>query len=387
MAIPDDLATATGTHQLAFPAGGPLATVKVMLAPERVAEAEVIADRTALDAVEASTLVTFGQEAVLGFGAKLDAILDQITKAQSPVLFELFRTIRDGVKGADLETLEADIREKLKGGFIERLLNAIGLGDPAERLKRVSDEVRGMLQSKAKSLSDLVKPMEAKVEEESAELVGEVSRMSQLADAYRESIIALGVFVTAGRRIVETAEANLDRLTRDAATGDPLLVQTARDHAQKLDIFRNRLLVLETAYAKAPADLDSIGIARGAALATLAETVSAANAEFNDIKSVLIRLHVLFQMQSIQQMNDMRRQLRSSLQKYGMNVLEDVSVNAARASGENRLEDAELVLGTAQRLRAIADKVVAEGDKNKQRFAEARSKLEQARALVTDRPI
>ncbi|TQX85957.1 MULTISPECIES: toxic anion resistance protein [Rhizobium] len=388
MAISDDLPTATGTqNQIAFPAGWPLATVKVTLPAERVAEAEVIADRSALDAMEASTLVTFGQEAVLGFGAKLDAILDQITKAQSPVLFELFRTIRDGVKGADLETLEADIREKLKGGFIERLLNAIGLGDPAERLKRVSDEVRGMLQSKAKSLSDLVKPMEAKVEEESAKLVGEVSRMSQLADAYRESIIALGVFVTAGRRIVETAEANLDRLTREAATGDPLLVQTARDHAQKLDIFRNRLLVLETAYAKAPADLDSIGIARGAALATLAETVSAANAEFNDIKSVLIRLHVLFQMQSIQQMNDMRRQLRSSLQKYGMNVLEDVSVNAARASGENRLEDAELVLGTAQRLRAIADKVVAEGDKNKQRFAEARSKLEQARALVTDRPI
>lgn len=388
MAISDDLPTATGTqNQIAFPAGGPLATVKVTLPAERVAEAEVIADRSALDAMEASTLVTFGQEAVLGFGAKLDAILDQITKAQSPVLFELFRTIRDGVKGADLETLEADIREKLKGGFIERLLNAIGLGDPAERLKRVSDEVRGMLQSKAKSLSDLVKPMEAKVEEESAKLVGEVSRMSQLADAYRESIIALGVFVTAGRRIVETAEANLDRLTREAATGDTLLVQTARDHAQKLDIFRNRLLVLETAYAKAPADLDSIGIARGAALATLAETVSAANAEFNDIKSVLIRLHVLFQMQSIQQMNDMRRQLRSSLQKYGMNVLEDVSVNAARASGENRLEDAELVLGTAQRLRAIADKVVAEGDKNKQRFAEARSKLEQARALVTDRPI
>ncbi|MBZ5762563.1 Toxic anion resistance protein (TelA) [Rhizobium sp. VS19-DR104.2] len=388
MAISDDLPTATGTqNQIAFPAGEPLATVKVTLPAERVAEAEVIADRSALDAMEASTLVTFGQEAVLGFGAKLDAILDQITKAQSPVLFELFRTIRDGVKGADLETLEADIREKLKGGFIERLLNAIGLGDPAERLKRVSDEVRGMLQSKAKSLSDLVKPMEAKVEEESAKLVGEVSRMSQLADAYRESIIALGVFVTAGRRIVETAEADLDRLTRDAATGDPLLVQTARDHAQKLDIFRNRLLVLETAYAKAPADLDSIGIARGAALATLAETVSAANAEFNDIKSVLIRLHVLFQMQSIQQMNDMRRQLRSSLQRYGMNVLEDVSVNAARASGENRLEDAELVLGTAQRLRAIADKVVAEGDKNKQRFAEARSKLEKARALVTDRPI
>ncbi|WP_400157900.1 toxic anion resistance protein [Agrobacterium sp. P15N1-A] len=346
-----------------------------------------MAERTSLAAMEASTLVTFGQEAVSGFGAKLDAILSQITNAQSPILFELFRTIRDGVQGADLQALEADIREKLKGGFIERLLMSIGLRDPAERLKRVSDEIRGMLQSKAKTLSDLVKPMEAKVDEESAKLVGEVSRMSQLADAYRESIVSLGVFVTAGRKIVETGERDLDRLTKEAASGDPLRVQTARDHAQKLDIFRNRLLVLENAYAKAPSDLDSIGIARGAALATLAETVSSANAEFNDIKSVLIRLHVLFQMQSIQQMNEMRRELRASLQQYGMDVLEDVSVSATKASGDNRLADAELVLGTAKRLRSIADKVVAEGEKNKQRYAAARAKLEEARAIVTDRPI
>ena len=155
----------------------------------------------------------------------------------------------------------------------------------------------------------------------------------------------------------------------------------------RLDIFQNRVLVLETTYAKAPADLDSIGITRGAALATLAETVSSANAEFNDIKSILIRLHVLFQMQSIQQMNEMRRELRSSLQRYGLQVLEDVSMNAAKASGETRLADADLVLETAQRLRSIADKVLAEGEQNKQRYSAARAKLEQARQLVTDRLI
>lgn len=385
-AISSELATTTATNSLGLAVGGPPAIVTVTLPQERQAEAQAIARKVSLEAMEASSLVTFGQQALSGFGAKLDAILSQITTAQSPVLFELFRTIRDGVKGADLETLEADIREKLKGSFLERILVSIGLRDPAERLKRASDEVRGMLQSKAKSLSDLVRPLETKVDEESAKLVSEVSRMSGLSDAYKEAIVSLGVFVLAGRGIVERADADLERLKQEAAGGDPLRVQAARDHSQKLEIFRNRVLVLENAYAKAPSDLDSIGIARGAALATLAETVSAANAEFNDIKSVLIRLHVLFQMQSIQQMNDMRRELRSSLQKYGMDVLENVSVTAARASGENRLADADLVLGTAQRLRSIADKVVAEGEKNKQRYAEARSKLEQARLLTTHRP-
>ncbi|MDE1995939.1 MAG: Toxic anion resistance protein (TelA), partial [Rhizobiaceae bacterium] len=314
-------------------------------------------------------------------------ILAQITNAQSPVLFELFRTIRDGVNDADLRNLEMVIREKLKGGFLERLLIAIGLRDPARRLKTVTDEIRGMLQSKAKSLSDLIKPMERQVSDESSKLIADVSRMSRLADGYRDTILSLGVYVEAGRRIIVQGESDLARLTEEAKSGDPLRVQQARDFSQKLDLFRNRVLILETAYAKAPADLDSIGIARGAALATLADTASSATAEFNDIKSILIRLHVLFQMQSVQQMNELRRELRTSLQHYGLQVLEDVSVNAAKASGETRLADAELVLGTAQRLRAIADKVVAEGERNKQRYAAARVKLEQARQLVVDRPI
>lgn len=363
------------------------AVVTVILPPEKAGAVSDLAERFTVMKAEPHVLITFGQEAIGSFGARLDEILSQITNAESPVLFELFRTIRDGVNDADLKDLETSIREKLKGNFMERVLMAIGLGDPAKRLKKVTDEVRGMLQSKAKSLGDLITPMERQIDEESGKLIGEVSRMSVLASGYRDAIVSLGVFVEAGRRILWQGEGDLVRLTDEAKSGDPLKVQEARDFSQKLDLFQNRVLVLETAYAKAPADLDSIGIARGAALATLADTVTSANAEFNDVKSILIRLHALFQMQSVQQMNAMRRELRASLQQYGLQVLEDVSVGAAKASGETRLADADLVLGTAHRLRAIADKVVAEGQRNKERYAAARAKLEQARQIVTDRPI
>lgn len=356
--------------------------VTVMLPSDKIEAATAIAGEFSVSAVEPQVLISFGQESIGSFGARLDEILDQITKGGSPVLFELFRSIRDGVEDADLRELEQDIRARLKGNFLERILMAVGLSDPAKRLGKVTEEVRGMLQSKAKSLRDLIAPMEAQIAEESGKLIGEVSRMSSLADSYRESVVSLGVFVEAGRRIAGTAESELAKLQQDARSGDPLKVQEVRDFAQRLDLFKNRVLVLETAYVKAPADLDSIGIARGAALSTLADTVMSANAEFNDIKSVLIRLHALFQIQSVQQMNQMRRELRASLQQYGLQVLEDVSVAAARTAGETRLEDAELVLGTAQRLRSIADKVLAEGDKNRARFAEARTKLEQARQLI-----
>lgn len=383
----DQLATAAGATMVADTSPLPGTQVAVVLPPEKAGEVADLARKFTVAGVEPHALITFGQEPIASFGARLDEILGQITNADSPVLFELFRSIRDGVNGADLKQLELSIREKLKGSFLERLLAAIGLGDPAKRLRRVTDEIRGMLQSRAKSLRDLITPMERQIEEESRKLIGEVSRMSTLAGGYRDAIVSLGVFVEAGRQIQGQAEGDLKQLSAAAESGDPLKVQEARDFSQKLDLFRNRLLVLETAYAKAPADLDSIGIARGAALNTLADTITSANSEFNDVKSVLIRLHALFQMQSVQQMNTMRRELRASLQQYGLQVLDEVAVNSVKAAGEARLADAELVLGTAQRLRTIADKVVAEGERNKDRYAAARAKLEQARRLVIDRPI
>ena len=168
------------------PTGNLPAVVTVVLPPEKAGAVSDLAERFTVMKAEPHVLITFGQEAIGSFGARLDEILSQITNAESPVLFELFRTIRDGVNDADLKDLETSIREKLKGSFMERVLMAIGLGDPAKRLKKVTDEVRGMLQSKAKSLGDLITPMERQIDEESGKLIGEVSRMSVLASGYRD---------------------------------------------------------------------------------------------------------------------------------------------------------------------------------------------------------
>lgn len=105
--------TETGTAQALIPlpkAANLLAVVKVVLPPEKVAAVDDLARRFAVMTVEPHALITFGQEAVASFGARLDEILRHITNAESPVLFELFRTIRDGVEGADLKDLELNIR-------------------------------------------------------------------------------------------------------------------------------------------------------------------------------------------------------------------------------------------------------------------------------------
>ena len=48
------------------------------------------------------------------------------------------------------------------------------------------------------------------------------------------------------------------------ASQDAVQIRDAKDFRAKVDLFENRLLTLENAYAKAPVDLESIGIAQTA---------------------------------------------------------------------------------------------------------------------------
>ncbi len=350
----------------------------VILPPEKAAKVPMLVDSVKFRSLPGSELVLFGQEPVNKFSAQLDRMLERITKSDSPILFELFRKLSSSVKQMDIPQLEAQIRDRLAGGWISRIGSALGFGNKARELEQAADEIRELLRSKATSLLDIVRPLEAQVATESAKLVQEINQLGQQAVTYRDNILDLGVYVEAGRKIRTSAQAELAQLEAEAqASNDGLKVRDAKDFRVKLDVFENRLLALETAYAKAPVDLESIGIAQSAGLMTLADTVSSTQTEFNDIKSALLRLHAIFQIKSLQQLNDMRRQLRADLQKYSIKQLEEVSVHATTSAADARLEDAKILSGIAKALGDISNKVDVERQKNI-------GKHEAARALLLD---
>ncbi len=115
---------------------------------------------------------------------------------------------------------------------------------------------------------------------------------------------------------------------------------------------------------------------------TLADTISSAQTEFNDIKSALLRLHATFQVRSLQQLNTLRRQLRADLQQYSLQQLETVAVDASRSAADARLEDAKLLGEMATTLGNISGKVDAERAKNTVKAATARTMLVQAQQAI-----
>ena len=360
------------------------AVVKIVLPPERASDVSAIVGALQLDLAPGTALVTFGQEPISALNARLDAMLEQVTKADSPVLFELFRRVSSDVRRLDLPGVEAEIRQKMEGGPVQRFMSALGLGNKARGLEAATEEIRQLLQNKTQSLLDLLRPMESQINTESTKLIGEINRLGQQSAEYRESIVELGVYVEAGRQILATARERLAALEADAQTsGDPIAVRDAKDFQTKVDLFENRLLALETAFARAPVDLESIGIAQSAGLLTLADTVSSAQTEFNDIKSALLRLHATFQIRSLQQLNTVRRQLRADLQKYSLQQLETVAVETTASAAQARLDDATLLREMATALEAISHSVTTEREKNRAKADEVRAMLVEAQQAIS----
>ena len=88
------------------PADDTSALVRVNLPPDKAAQVPEIVAKFDVATVPGTALVTFGQQPVAAFSAQLDAMLEQVTKADSPVLFELFRQVSTGVKQMNLPELD-----------------------------------------------------------------------------------------------------------------------------------------------------------------------------------------------------------------------------------------------------------------------------------------
>lgn len=337
-----------------------------------------------LTVVDEQQVVLFGSDRQRAIGSALDNLLAEITKENNPILFELFRKLQKGVEGVDVPALEKEIRESNEKGFVGGLLESIGLSSAAKRLEKANDKISAMLRSKSSSLLDLTKEMEGQIQVEVNKLIADSKKLNTLADEYRQNITYFSQAVEVGKLVLENAKAELARKQAHAATTNAQLdIEAVKLFSQKVDLFETRLVTIETILQKAPAELEAIRLAQGASLATLGETANSALEEFNDIKSVLMKLTIANQINTVQGLGSIRRDVRDKLQAHGTNLLGQVAVNAATAQGQNRVDDSKRLLEFTTKITDISKRVEAEKANNQNRFAEARANLLEVKKLIS----
>jgi hypothetical protein len=219
---------------------------------------------------------------------------------------------------------------------------------------------------------------------EVVKLINDSKRLYQLSQGLQDNIVEFKKYVDSGKIALESAKQ--DHQNKEALalqSGDSMKIDEVKQLADKINLFENRIVVLETAVQKAPVNLEAIRIGLNASLSTLGETANSALEDFNDIKTDLIKMSVTHQIQTVQGLNEQRRKLKASLQAHSNTQLGEVALKAAQSQGLNRLEDATNLLESAKQLTDINTKMKTECEQNKQRWEQARTQLLEVKQLVS----
>lgn len=337
----------------------------------------------ALTKVSDQQVVLFGSDRQKAAAQVLDGILTEVTKGTSPVLFELFKQLSKGMDEADLPALEVQIRESLNKKWWHSILDTLKLSSVAKRIEKANDQIGSLLTSKSASLLTVITEMRKKIDGEVQALITDGQRLNKLGAQFRDDITQFTILVEAAHQILADGEKELALKNSEAKlSGDPLKVEEAKSFEQRVELFRSRVVVLETILARAPVELESIRLTQGAALTTLAETANGATAEFAQIESTLIKLATAHRIANVQAINDERRKLAAQLETYGTTLLGNAATNAAKALGENRVKDAEKLLQFATAIDGITKKVSDEQKQNVTRYEDARRKLVEVKTLM-----
>lgn len=322
-----------------------------------------------LTKVEPQNLILFGVEKEKELAQQLDGLLASITKESSPVLFEMFNKLKKGVKDVNLPELKSEIENAQKQPFFSKLFGqTVG-----KHLQKAQERINGMLTAKSTALLDLVKKMEAETETASRDLLKASNDLKTLAQGYRNNVISLEDYEKAGEILIQNAEAYLAQMGEG---------EQKELFKQKVDLFRNRCMVINNSLANGPTQLKAIRLAEGSGLATLSELIMGSTSEFNQIKTALIKISVAHKEQGLQSLNEERRKMRSDLSVYADQLLEETAVKSAGQSSLNRLQDAEEILASATRLNSLSDKVAAEKAAGEQRTKEAAAKLLEVKRMM-----
>lgn len=332
-------------------------------------------------------VILLGADAQDALGKHIDRLLGMISRKDAPMLYELFEELRGGLKKANLDELEKKVRAGQRPWKIITLLERVMPARAARRLKRMTTELRELITQKSKTLLDLVNGMETKAKDEVRRLVESLSMLDQLAQGYLDSVKGFGVATAAAYELLTVVQGHERMLVERAnRTKDPQDIAAARNYSTLVEQLQNRALTLRTAYEQVPAELDIMTVAKGAASTTLAETANGIRQQFNDMKSALVKWHVLLSVQELQASDLQRREIVTQLRTHNVTVLDRVATTAATMQGDNRLQDAQLLLGIAQGLGNLRDKLSTISEDRKRKFEEAEKTLNEARSALQKLP-
>lgn len=360
-----------------------LNTGAIVLSSEQTQEAERVLAQLDFQAMAPADIIRLGLGAEQALQSTLDGFLARLDKNTSAKLFELFERLEKGVDDARLPEILERLHEGEKPGFFNSLFSRFSGKKPEQLLREFMDEVGSLIAGRTRTLADQMQRLEGELSGEMQKLFSELQALDLLKRSYTAHFSDFTVAAGAARAFLDNARSIVASEQTTIVPGDVAGQTRLRDLEDKLRLLESRALALEGTYTRLPADQLVIQQIEQAGVTTLQETATTVASRFASIKMTLLSIHGAFAVKSVQQLSQRQARMDEQLGKIRSATLKDVAVTAAKASGDNRLAQAEQIEGIVATTKEVHAMIEAAKRETQEKFAKARQKFAEARRQLS----
>lgn len=320
--------------------------------------------------------MSIGQELYRSLYGEQQQLLRLISKAKSPLLYELVGELEKGMKEVDFDAIgrKVDKSQQSPGLIVRGWRKLRGITD-AESLKRSAEDLKAMLDPAGAKLSSLVERVKERSQGEVETCIEALRIMKEQADTYVATVGPFAIATVFTYELLAKAVEHYDRLEASLNPGDVVQVDHLRAYGEAVEALRTRAVTLATSYAKAAVVLERIAVIRGAGTTHLATVANSFWGIFTDLQTELLTFYATSTIQQGQAGQRRLRAFRDGLQIRGDAMLRGVSTEAAAASGRNAIEDAKHLLERTNDLKKLGGEIKAAKAQSLTDFSEAEKTL------------
>lgn len=293
-------------------------------------------------------IATLGSEAEDALHRTLDGFLGRIDEFDNPKLFQLIGRLSEAVDQEKLPELADQILNGKQG-----IVQKIGLFLKSRKAQEASvqkawEETKRLASGKTKTLVAIVNTMDQELKTEQRKLDGEIQSMEQLKNAYRERFSDFVVAVAFLSAFLEQAKVQVAQVMQNADPNNPTQKMEIDELQDKLQALESRALAMEGTLSRLPADQLVLRQLQNAGIQTLQETATTASSRFASIKMTLLTLHGALMVKGVQKLAEQGAALDANLSAVRGKLMQDVVTTAAKAPGENRMQQAQQLQAIVQ---------------------------------------
>ena len=257
----------------------------------------------------------------------LDSLLDKVKTHEAGRAGSLVAELSTGIKGISFDAMKSEVSGTFAGRMrrIAGKLPVVGrFVSHVQKLHAMNDGIQSHL-----------KNIEVRASTYMVQLKNNNKAMDGLLEATQQNLTELAVWIHAGELVLENMREEFEHMkTEVISKQDQVKLVMLRDMAEQINAFDTTLVRLNIAFNQGLKNLPEIRMSQQASQIEMRNTLDTILTDIPSIKSAILRIMNLEQINAASEAAAARRQLNRDLGRIGNNMMRTAYLRAKETQGD-----------------------------------------------------